>query len=250
MDLTTDAPPATGVPRHVAVIMDGNGRWAEARGLPRSAGHRAGIKAVREAIEHSVRRGVGALTLFAFSSENWRRPQEEVGLLMQLLIEALQHEVDGLVTNGVRLRVIGERQRLAPKLVKSIDKAERRTAANDRLELCVALSYGGRWDLTQAARALAADAARGALAPETVDEAALAGRLALAGVPDPELFIRTGGERRLSNFLLWNIAYTELYFTDVLWPDFGPGEYDAAIAFFAGRERRFGRTSRQLGVED
>jgi undecaprenyl diphosphate synthase len=249
MDPTTDAPPATGVPRHVAVIMDGNGRWAEARGLPRSAGHRAGIKAVREAIEHSVRRGVGALTLFAFSSENWRRPQEEVGLLMQLLIEALQREVDGLVTNGVRLRVIGDRERLAPKLIDGIGKAERRTAANDRLDLFVALSYGGRWDLAQAARALAADAARGALAPEAIDEDALAGRLALAGAPDPDLFIRTGGERRLSNFLLWNAAYTELYFTDVLWPDFGPDEYDAAIAFFAGRERRFGRTSRQLGVE-
>ncbi len=250
MDPATHVPPATGVPRHVAVIMDGNGRWAEARGLPRSAGHRAGIKAVRGVIEHSVRRGVGALTMFAFSSENWRRPQEEVGLLMQLFVEALQREADGLARNGVRLRVIGDRQRLAPQLIEGIREAEQRTAANERLELFVAVSYGGRWDIAQAARSLAADAARGALGPDAIDEAAVAGRLALAGVPDPELFIRTGGERRLSNFLLWNVAYTELYFTDVLWPDFGPDEYDEAIAFFAGRERRFGRTSRQLGDRD
>ena len=247
MQPSTDAPPASGVPRHVAVIMDGNGRWAEARGLPRSAGHRAGIKAVRGVIEQSVRRGVGALTVFAFSSENWRRPQDEVGLLMQLFVEALHREVGELDENGVRLRVIGDRARLAPQLIDAIQAAEQRTAANTRLELFVAVSYGGRWDLLQAARSLAADAARGGLDPGAMDEAAIAGRLALAGAPDPDLFIRTGGERRLSNFLLWNVAYTELYFTDVLWPDFGPDEYDAAIGFFAGRERRFGRTSRQVG---
>jgi len=237
-------PPA--VPRHVAVIMDGNGRWAKLRGQRRTAGHRAGVKAVRAMVEHSVRRGVGALTLFAFSSENWRRPEEEVGVLMQLFVEALQREVDELLEQGVRLLFIGERERLSPRLQAAMAESERRTAGNARLRLNVAVSYGGRWDLAQAARRLAEDAQAGRIDPAGIDESAVAARLALAGLPEPDLFIRTGGEHRLSNFLLWNLAYTELYFCDTLWPDFGPDDYDVAIAQFAARERRFGLTSGQL----
>lgn len=242
----SDPAPNSGVPRHVAVIMDGNGRWARQRGLRRTAGHRAGFEAVRSMVEHSVRRGVGALTLFAFSSENWRRPQDEVGVLMQLFVEALQREVDELVEQGVRLRFIGERERLAGRLRDAMAAGERRTAGNDRLQLYVAVSYGGRWDLVQAARSLAAAACRGEIEAGAIDETALAGRLALAGAPEPDLFIRTGGEQRLSNFVLWNLAYTELYFCDTLWPDFGPADYDAAIEHFARRERRFGLTSEQV----
>ncbi len=238
--------PSTVVPRHVAVIMDGNGRWAKLRGQRRTAGHRAGFKAVRTMVEHSVRRGIGALTVFAFSSENWRRPADEVGVLMQLFVEALQREVDELVEQGVRLRFIGERVRLAPRLREAMDESERRTLGNTRLQLFVAVSYGGRWDLVQAARSLAHDARSGRIDPDAIDEPDVAGRLSLAGVPEPDLFIRTGGEHRLSNFLLWNLAYTELYFCDTLWPDFGPDDYDAAISQFAGRERRFGLTSEQL----
>jgi len=234
------------VPQHVAVIMDGNGRWAKRRGQRRTAGHRAGFKAVRSMVEHSVRRGVGALTLFAFSSENWRRPEDEVGVLMQLFVEALQREVDELVEQGVRLRFIGERERLAPRLREAMTNSEQRTAGNARLQLFVAVSYGGRWDLVQAARSLARDVRAGRVDPAAIDENALAARLSLAGVAEPDLFIRTGGEHRLSNFLLWNLAYTELYFCDPLWPDFGPDDYDAAIAQFARRERRFGLTSEQL----
>ena len=240
------SPPTPGLPRHVAVIMDGNGRWAERRGLPRTAGHRAGMKAARAAVEHSIRRGVGALTLFAFSSENWSRPAEEVGVLMQLFVEGLQREVREFVESGVRLRFIGDRGALPARLRESMRAAEEATAANVRLDLNIAASYGGRWDLVQAARMLAADACAGRLDPAAIDEAALGARLALGNVPDPDLFIRTGGEYRISNFLLWNLAYTELYFCDTLWPDFGAAEYDAAIQHFAGRERRFGKTSRQL----
>jgi len=239
-------PPTPDLPRHVAVIMDGNGRWAERRGLPRTAGHRAGVKAARAAVEHSIRRGIGALTLFAFSSENWRRPAEEVGVLMQLFVEGVQREVRELVSSGVRLRFIGDRATLPQRVRDSMGSAETLTAGNDRLELSVAASYGGRWDIVEAARALATEARDGRLEPSAIDEALFASRLCLGGGQDPDLFIRTGGESRISNFLLWNLAYTEMYFCDTLWPDFGAAEYDAAIACFASRERRFGRTSRQV----
>ena len=234
------------VPRHVAVIMDGNGRWAEQRKLPRAAGHRAGARAVRATIEQSVRHGVGSLTLFAFSSENWRRPADEVGVLMQLFLESLDREVAELDANGVRLRFIGDRARLAPALVERITAAEERTASRDRLDLVVAVAYGGRWDLTQAARRLAGEAQAGTLDPRRLDEAAFAGCLTTAGREPPDLFVRTGGEQRISNFLLWDLAYTELWFTDTLWPDFDESIYEGAIADFAGRQRRFGRTSAQL----
>ncbi len=240
-------PGSTVVPRHVAVIMDGNGRWARKRHLPRTAGHRAGIKSVRGIIEHSVRRGVGALTLFAFSSENWQRPPDEVGMLMQLFVEVLHREVDELVKQGVRLRFIGDRATLGPHSQEGMRLAEERTAANQRLQLFVAVSYGGRWDIVEAARRMADDARRGTLDPAAIDEQAFGARLALDGVPDPDLFIRTGGEHRISNFLLWNLAYTELYFCDTLWPDFDAADYDRAIDCFARRERRFGRTSEQVG---
>ena len=234
------------VPRHVAVIMDGNGRWAERRSLPRAAGHRAGTRSVRSTIEHSVRRGVAALTLFAFSCENWQRPAEEVGVLMQLFLEALDREVAELDANGVRLRFIGDRTRLAPALAARMAAAEQRTLERRRLDLVVAVAYGGRWDLAQAARRLAGEAAAGKLEPQAVDESVLAGRLMTAGRPEPDLFIRTGGERRISNFLLWDLAYTELWFTDTLWPDFDEAAYEAALQDFAGRQRRFGRTAAQL----
>ncbi len=234
------------VPRHVAVIMDGNGRWAEQRALPRAAGHRAGAKAVRTTVEQSVRHGIAALTLFAFSSENWRRPADEVGVLMQLFLESLDREVAELDANGVRLRFIGERERLTPALVERMTAAEARTARRERLDLVIAVAYGGRWDLVQAARGLATDAAAGRLDPGAIGEEALAARLATAGRVAPDLFIRTGGERRISNFLLWDLAYTELWFTDTLWPDFDEAGYAAALADFAGRQRRFGRTSAQV----
>jgi undecaprenyl diphosphate synthase len=229
------------VPRHVAVIMDGNGRWAEQRALPRVAGHRAGTRAVRTTIEESVRHGVGALTLFAFSSENWQRPAGEVGLLMQLFLEALDREVAELDANEVRIRFIGDRVRLAPALVERMAAAETRTARHRRLDLVIAVAYGGRWDIAQAAQRLALDAAAGRRDAAAIDEAAVAASLQTAGRPAPDLFIRTGGERRISNFLLWDLAYTELWFTDTLWPDFDGACFGAALADFGGRERRFGR---------
>jgi undecaprenyl diphosphate synthase len=223
--------------------MDGNGRWAEQRSLPRVAGHRAGTQAVRTTIEECVRHGVGALTLFAFSSENWRRPAGEVGLLMQLFLEALDREVAELDANGVRMRFIGDRERLAPALVERMAAAEAKTRSRDRLDLVIAVAYGGRWDIVQAARRLAEESAAGRRAPASIDEQALADGLANAGRPAPDLFIRTGGERRISNFLLWDLAYTELWFTDTLWPDFDAACLAAAIADFGGRERRFGRVA-------
>jgi undecaprenyl diphosphate synthase len=233
------------LPRHVAIIMDGNGRWAAARKLPRHAGHKAGISALRACVQTCTARGVGALTVFAFSSENWARPAEEVSLLMGLFVDALDQEVDELHTNGVRLRFIGDRQRLSVRLQSYLAAAEARTAANEKLSLNIAMSYGGRWDITGAVRELAARCAAGGLRAADITEEQVARALALAELPDPDLFVRTGGERRISNFLLWNLAYTELYFTDCLWPDFDAGELDAALAFFAARERRFGRTSDQ-----
>ena len=238
---------AIAVPRHVAVIMDGNGRWAEQRSLPRVAGHRAGTKAVRTTIEESVRHGVGALTLFAFSSENWQRPAGEVGLLMQLFLEALDREVAELDANAVRVRFIGDRVRLAPALVERMAAAETRTARHRRLDLVIAVAYGGRWDIAQAARLLALDAAAGRRDAAAIDEATVAASLQTAGRPAPDLFIRTGGERRISNFLLWDLAYTELWVTDTLWPDFDAACFGAALADFGGRERRFGRAADTAG---
>lgn len=225
--------------------MDGNGRWAEARGEPRAAGHRAGVESVRRCIRACGARGVRALTLFAFSSENWNRPEAEVTALMSLFVEALDREIDELQKNRVRLRFIGNRHSLSVRLQQRIAAAEAQTAANDGLQLQVAVGYGGRWDILEATRILAARCASGALRPEDIDERAFSAALQLAELPDPDLFVRTGGEQRVSNFLLWNIAYAELYFTDRLWPDFDEGDLDAAIAEFAGRERRFGRTGAQ-----
>jgi undecaprenyl diphosphate synthase len=235
------------LPHHIAIVMDGNGRWAEARGEPRTAGHRAGVEPVRKVIRECARLGVEALTLFAFSSENWRRPETEVATLMGLFMDTLEREVEELHANRVRLRIIGNRQRLAVRLQQRIAEAEALTAVNDGLRLQVAVSYGGRWDVLEAVRRLAAQAASGAIRAADIDEEMLAGELQLAGLPDPDLFIRTGGDHRVSNFLLWNIAYAELYFTDLLWPDFDEAELQRAIEDFAGRERRFGLTGAQAG---
>lgn len=228
------------IPRHIAIVMDGNGRWAERRHRPRSFGHRAGQKAVRAVVEHCLRRGIGALTLFAFSSENWNRPQAEVGALMELFLKALDRELDELHGNGVRVRFVGDLDAFAPELHARMRAAMVRTAGNTALALNVAVNYGGRWDIAQAARRAAADAVRGALDPAALDEAGLAPYFCLAELPPPDLLIRTGGERRISNFLLWQIAYAELYFTDTLWPDVDAAELDRALADFAARERRFG----------
>jgi undecaprenyl diphosphate synthase len=236
------------VPRHVAIIMDGNGRWATARHLPRVAGHNRGVDAVRRVTEACGRRGVEYLTLFAFSSENWRRPADEVSTLMRLFMAALQKEVGKLHENGVRLRVVGELATLDGELRRLIDEAERRTADNTRLNLTVCASYGGRWDIAQAMRRLLADEPALAQQPHEIDEAKIAARLSLAFAPDPDLLIRTGGERRISNFLLWQLAYAEIYFSDALWPDFDAVALDAALAWYAQRERRFGRTSQQLSA--
>jgi undecaprenyl diphosphate synthase len=226
--------------------MDGNGRWAEARGLPRHAGHKEGVRPVRLCIEECARRKIEALTLFAFSSENWQRPAVEVGSLMQLFLEAIDREVDELHRNGVRLRFIGDRQALSVKLQSRMAASEELMAANTGLRLQVAVSYGGRWDILQAARKLAAEVASGAIRVDAIDEARFAKELSLGDVPDPDLFIRTGGDHRISNFLLWNLAYTEIHVCDVLWPDFDKADFEAALTAFGGRERRFGLTREQM----
>lgn len=233
-------------PQHVAIIMDGNGRWARSRGLPRPAGHRASVKVVRRVVEECAKRKVRYLTLFAFSSENWRRPPDEVGMLMSLFLDAVVREVALLHRNQVRLRFIGDRDLLGTELEERMRSAELLTKANPGLVLVVAVAYGGRWDISQACRSLAADVAAGKLAPAEIGEAQVASRLSLGEIPDPDLLIRTGGEKRISNFLLWNLAYTELYFSDVLWPEFAPKNLEAAFEFFSQRERRFGKTSAQL----
>ncbi|HMD75706.1 MAG TPA: polyprenyl diphosphate synthase [Steroidobacteraceae bacterium] len=235
-------------PQHVAIIMDGNGRWARSRGLPRAAGHRASIKVVRRVVEDCGKAGIRFLTLFAFSSENWRRPPDEVGMLMGLFLDALVREIEDLHRNGVRLRFIGDRESLGAELASRMLAAEALTRANPGLELNVAVAYGGRWDLVQACRSLCADAAAGSLSLADIGEAQIAERLALAGVPDPDLLIRTGGEQRISNFLLWNLAYTELYFDEVLWPEFSPAHLEAAFEHYRRRERRFGKTSAQVSA--
>ena len=241
---TAEIPGHGDVPRHVAIIMDGNGRWAKQRHLPRFAGHKRGVEAVREVVKACAERGVHYLTLFAFSSENWRRPAEEVALLMQLFIAALENEVQKLHRNGIRLRVVGDTARFDPKIQALIAAGERLTADNARLTLTIAANYGGRWDILQAFNKLSmANAARDG---RGIQESDLACHLAMSYAPEPDLFVRTGGEQRVSNFLLWQLAYTELYFTDTLWPDFDAAALDAAFASYRRRERRFGRTSEQL----
>jgi undecaprenyl diphosphate synthase len=234
------------VPRHVAITMDGNGRWAAARGQIRSAGHKAGLDPVRLCIKECSRRKVTALTLFAFSSENWRRPLEEVASLMGLFVDALDREIAELHEQDVRVRFIGDRQSLSVRLQSRIVAAEERTRENRGLCLQIAMSYGGRWDIVQAAQKLARESASGALRPQDIDEERFGASLQLAGLLDVELLIRTGGEQRISNFLLWNAAYAELFFTDCLWPDFDAKELEVAFTFFAGRQRRFGLTSEQV----
>ena len=239
---TTTAIPETGdVPRHVAIIMDGNGRWAKKRFLPRVAGHRRGVEAVREVVKACAARGVECLTLFAFSSENWRRPSEEVTFLMQLFLKALEQEVDKLHRNGIRFRVIGDLSRFEPAIVELVRRAEALTAGNAGLTLTVAANYGGRWDILQAA-----DRCRRDDPAAEITEERLAERLSMAWAPEPDLFIRTGGEERVSNFLLWQLAYTEFFFTKALWPDFDAALLEEAFASYRARERRFGRTSEQL----
>jgi undecaprenyl diphosphate synthase len=235
------------LPRHIAIIMDGNGRWASARGLPRQAGHKQGVEPVRMSIRECMRRQIPALTLFAFSSENWGRPSEEVGALMGLFVEALDREIDELHDNGVRLRFIGDRQGFPVRLQARMSTAEARTAGNTALHFQVAVGYGGRWDIVNAARQLAARCAGGELRAADITPELFGAALQLAELPDPDLFIRTGGEKRISNFLLWNLAYTELYFCDMLWPDFSPAGFEAAIDFFASRQRRFGLTEARVG---
>jgi undecaprenyl diphosphate synthase len=244
LESSTQAIPATGeVPRHLAIIMDGNGRWAKKRFLPRVAGHRRGVEAVRGVVKACMARGVGALTLFAFSSENWRRPKEEVNFLMQLFLKALEQEVEKLHGNGIRFRVIGDLSAFDPVIVEHIRRAEALTAANDRLVLTVAANYGGRWDILQAANRCREEGPGAEITEERLSR-----HLCLNYAQEPDLFIRTGGEERISNFLLWHLAYTELYFTPVLWPDFDDRSLDEAIASFRSRERRFGRTSEQLAA--
>ncbi len=226
--------------------MDGNGRWARQRGRARAAGHQAGFHTTRDIVESAARRGVEALTLFAFSSENWRRPQTEVGLLMDLFLRALNSEVGKLSENNVQIRFIGDRSAFKPRLQTEMDNAEALTANNQGLKLAIAVNYGGRWDIVNAAKAIARDVQSGMLDVDSVDERAFASYVSLADIPDPDLFIRTGGEKRISNYLMWHLAYTELYFTDVLWPDFSDEELGAAITFYAGRQRRFGKTGEQV----
>ena len=238
-----------GVPRHVAVIMDGNNRWARRRGLPGRAGHEAGERALRDLVEIAGRRGVEALTVFAFSSENWRRPPEEVNALMQLFVGALSKRVPELHANGIRLRFIGELAAFSDEIRAGIADAERITAGNTTLHLSVAVNYGGQWDIAQAARALAREVAAGTLQPDDIDEARLGARLMLADLPPPDLMIRTGGELRISNFMLWQTAYSEFHFSDELWPDFGAEAFDAALADYARRQRRFGRSGAELGQD-
>jgi undecaprenyl diphosphate synthase len=240
---TQTIPEVRAIPRHIAIIMDGNGRWAKRRLLPRVAGHRRGVETVREVIRSCVDQGVEFLTLFAFSSENWRRPAEEVGFLMQLFMRALEQEAAKLHENGIRFEAIGELTVFEPRIIQLIREAEALTADNTRLTLTVAANYGGRWDITQAVQRLLQAKPEAALgfAPDE-----LTPYLSMAYAPEPDLFIRTGGEQRISNFLLWQLAYTELYFTDTLWPDFDRAAFEAAIRSYQGRERRFGRTSEQV----
>jgi undecaprenyl diphosphate synthase len=242
---TIRVPDLAAVPRHIAIIMDGNGRWATRRRLPRVAGHTKGVETVRAMVEACATLGVEYLTLFAFSSENWRRPADEVSFLMHLFVAALEREISSMHANGIRLRVVGDLSMFDTRIRELVQRGESKTARNTRLTLTIAANYGGRWDILQATRKLAEQAAAAGRV-EAFDETEFAKHLAMAYAPEPDLFIRTGGEQRVSNFLLWQLAYTELYFTDKFWPDFDRAALDAAIVSYHERERRFGRTSAQL----
>ncbi len=245
---TLEIPDADEVPRHVAIIMDGNGRWATSKRLPRAAGHSKGVDRVEEIVEACIRRGVTHLTLFAFSSENWRRPADEVSLLMRLFIGTLERQVARLHANGIRLCIIGDLSRFEPRLRELITAAQGKTRDNTRLVLTIAANYGGRADILHAFKQMIAERPELAREPARIDENTLAPYLAMQDCPEPDLFIRTGGEQRISNFLLWQLAYTELYFTDTYWPNFDAAELDRAIESYKMRERRFGRTSAQIGA--
>ena len=234
------------VPQHIAIIMDGNGRWAKQRHQPRFMGHRAGVKSVEAIVKHCVERGISVLSLFAFSSENWRRPGKEVSLLMELFALALKQQVRRLHKNNIRLQIIGDTSKFSESLQKQISQAEQLTADNTGLIINVAANYGGHWDITQSVQKLAEKVKAGEILPEDITEDSIANGLTTALLPEPDLFIRTGGEQRISNFLLWQLAYTEFYFTDTLWPDFDNNELDVAISSFCNRERRFGKTSEQV----
>ncbi len=238
------------LPRHIAIIMDGNGRWAKSRNRPRSMGHREGVKSVRSTVERCARLGVEALTLFAFSSENWKRPQTEVRTLMELFMRALRKEVDKLHENEIRVCFIGNLAGFSAELQHAMRRAEVLTQDNQRMTLNIAVNYGGRWDIADAARRLAEDAKAGRIEPNQINEKALANYLSLAQLPEPDLLIRTGGERRISNFLLWQLAYSEFYFCNTYWPDFSDAELDAAIESFSSRQRRFGQTPEQAEATD
>lgn len=237
----------SGLPHHIAIVMDGNGRWARQRMLPRTAGHHAGVKITRKVVEYCVAKKIEALTLFAFSSENWRRPEQEVSSLMELFMSALQSEVKSLHEQNIRLRFIGEISAFSDKLQATMQQAMELTGANSGLQLNIAVNYGGRWDIAQACKKIALQVQRGELRVEDVDAQLLDDHVCMTELPEPDLFIRTGGEQRISNFLLWQLAYTELYFTDLLWPDFDSQALDAALAWYAGRQRRFGQTGEQAG---
>lgn len=234
------------LPKHIAIIMDGNGRWAKQRFLPRVAGHRAGVDAAREIVKHCVKRQIKVLSLFAFSSENWRRPAQEVGHLMDLFLTGLEREVKTMNENNMQLRFIGDRTRLSEKLNKKILEAEKLTSQNTGMVLLIAVDYGGQWDICEAARKLARLVEEGCLRSDEITPEKLASALSFADLPDPDLFIRTSGEIRISNFMLWQLAYSELYFPEVLWPDFDEAELEKALTYFAQRERRFGYSSEQL----
>jgi len=236
----------TNIPAHVAIIMDGNGRWATKRNRPRTMGHQAGLKALRSIVEHSGRIGIKQLTVFAFSSENWKRPVKEVNRLMDLFMRALDKEARELHENGVRIRFLGDIQAFSPGLQEKIARAMGQTEANTRMTLNVAVNYGGRWNIVQAARILAQSVQQGQLKAENITEELVAQQIHLLGGDDPDLFIRTGGEMRISNFLLWQAAYTEFYFSSALWPDFGPEQLDEAVTAYQTRERRFGLTGEQV----
>jgi len=234
------------LPRHIAIIMDGNGRWARSRMLPRPVGHREGVKSVRRVVEACIDKGVRALTLFAFSSENWRRPTDEVSLIMGLFVHTLQKEVNSLDRNGVRLRFIGDRDAFSEDLQTLIEKSEMQTRNNTKLDLVIAANYGGQWDITRAFQHLAGKIESGELHAKDITGDVIADEMSMSDLPLPDLFIRTGGEQRISNFLLWQLAYTELYFTDVLWPAFAERQLDEALLWYANRQRRFGRTGEQV----
>ena len=239
----------TNLPKHIAIIMDGNGRWAKQRQLPRIAGHRAGVENVRVIVQRCAEMGVEALTLFAFSSENWRRPRREVSLLLELFSVALEQEVDKLHQNNVRLKIIGDASAFPKKLQSLISSAEALTENNTALNLSIAANYGGRWDMVKGFQAIAAEVQAGRLEPQDISENLISQHLCLAHLPEPDLFIRSGGEQRISNYLLWQLAYTELYFTECLWPDFDSTAFEVALESYKARQRRFGRTSEQVEAQ-